>query len=331
MKIDFKQLSPYINEEMVTDINYNGRQLWIDDLRYERYCVNEIDHQQMEQLCYQLANIVNQPFNTTHPIVEAETKDLRISILHESIARNGHSISIRKTPALIRLQYDNLIQSSYATIEAINLLIDCVKQRMNIIVSGMPGAGKTELVKFLTNFINPNHRVITIEDTLELRYFDIHQSKDSLMLKINDRFTYSDAIKASLRQRPDWLLLSEVRGEEIVNLMQAISTGASVMSTVHAGSAALIPNRLLHMFPGSQIDNQVILHQIYESIDIGVHLVAINDSSGTHRHIQAINYYECLDNKVSNLSVYADMKLNIPAILARRLNYESQPTVIGSV
>ncbi len=289
---DFKQLQVYIDDLNITDINYNGRQLWIDDLNHGRYLLEDIiSDLEIETMCYQLANHVNLPFNTLHPVIEAETSDLRISLIHHSVARSGHSLSIRKTPAIMRLSREKLVKEGYASGDVLDLLAFMVYHKFNFIISGLPGAGKTELVKYLTSFIPPDKRVITIEDTLELRYFDIHTCKDSVMLKVNETFTYEDAIKASLRQRPDWLLVSEVRSKEVVYLLQAISTGASVISTIHAEGAQLIPQRLLHMFPNLQLNNEVLKQNIYESIDIGIHIEASITTEGIKRYIREIIYY----------------------------------------
>ncbi len=301
---DFKKLTNFVDDNNVTDINYNGRQLWVDDLVKGRYLVeNLIEYQEIEQLCYQIANYVNLPFNTLNPVVESETKDLRISIIHQSVARGGHSLSIRKTPAIIRLQRNQLIESYYATAEVLDMLAYCVNKRLNIIVSGLPGAGKTELVKYLTTFIPPDKRVITIEDTLELRYFDIHTDKDGVMMKVNEEFTYNDAIKASLRQRPDWLLVSEVRSEEVAYLIQSISTGASVISTIHAEGAKQIPQRLLHIYPGFQVGNKVLKQNIFESIDLGIHLESSITEEGIKRYIREINFYDYKSKEI-NVEIY---------------------------
>lgn len=302
---DFKELQQYVNDSNVTDINYNGRQLWIDHLEKGRYLIEDnINVGQMEQLCYQLANHVNLPFNCLHPVIEADTFDLRISIIHQSVARGGHSLSIRKTPAIVRMEKNALINSGYATEEVLDLLSWMVKGNFNIIISGLPGAGKTELIKYLTCFIPAESRVITIEDTLELRYFDIHTFKDSVMLKVHETFNYNDAIKASLRQRPNWLLVSEVRSQEVVYLIQAISTGASVMSTIHAEGAEFIPKRLLHMFPGLQINNELLQHNIFESIDIGIHIEANIQKTGILRYIREIHYYYLNNQQIQNIRIY---------------------------
>lgn len=296
MMFDFGIFTKYIKDDFITDINYNGKAIWIDDINLGRFKVSEtLNEAEVENFCYRIANFANAQFNHTYPILECETNNLRISILHKSISISGYSISIRKTPPLIRLKTDALITSNYATKELLNTLSDLVRNRNNIIISGLPGVGKTELLKYLTKSINDNERVITIEDNLEIRYPTIHPNKDGLMIKVNKQVDYRDAIKSSLRQRVDWILLSEVRGDEVVELLQAVSTGSSLLSTIHSDSARTIPKRILHMFPGNEIVNEKLLFRIYESIDYGIHIKSSISDKGIHRYISEVVQY-CTNN-----------------------------------
>ncbi|NLC34474.1 MAG: CpaF family protein [Erysipelothrix sp.] len=289
---DFGKFQAYIDEEHITDINYNGHEIWIDHIEKGRYKVSDVmSAHEVENFCYRFANYANKQFNYSYPILESETDTLRISLIHNSIAKSGYSISIRKTPPYLRLHTEELIASNYATKQLVEYLESKVKKRKNILISGLPGVGKTELLKYLTTFIVGRERVITIEDNLEIRYNVIHKDKDSVVLKINQNVDYRDAIKASLRQRVDWLLLSEVRGQEVVELLQAVSTGSSLISTIHAESAKLIPKRLLHMFPGNEIANEKIMYRIFETIDVGIHIESLISEAGIQRYIQEVVTY----------------------------------------
>lgn len=322
-EFEFGPLTPYIEDELVTDINYNGKALWIDHLNKGRFCV-PFDHEEfLRQFCFKIANYVNVSFNVSSPLVEAETKDLRISIVHESIARSGHSISIRKTPAILRLNDKKMIKEKYVTKTALDFLKQAVHDHCNILVSGLPGSGKTELVKYLTQFIEDHERIITIEDTLELRAHDIYEDKDCVALRVNHRFTYVDAIKASLRQRPNWILVSEVRSHEVVHLLESVSTGTNLMSTIHAYEAAKIPSRILHMFPDVEIYNEVLLNTIHEAIDLGIHIESAITEKGIERKIKEIVSYDVVNGKAICIPLYVNEKLSLsklPDKLKRKLN-----------
>lgn len=296
-QFDFGVIQSYVDDPMVTDINYNGKQCWIDHLRKGRYPLAPFDaHEAMQILVYKIANYVNLPFNATSPVLEAETDSLRISLLHPSIAKGGISLSLRKTPAVCRLHDAETGIQSYAPDWVITLLKDAVKHRCNILISGLPGSGKTEFVKYLMESIPAQERVITIEDSLELRYGDIHPNKDHVMLKVQERFGYEQAIKTSLRQRPDWICVSEVRGAEIMYLLQSISTGTSLISTIHAESAFAIPSRMLMIMPGFDLNNQSLLSMIHDCIDLGVHLEVNHDGQKVVRTIRELVQYRINEN-----------------------------------
>lgn len=311
-EFDFTVLNPYIEDDYVTDINYNGNQLWIDHLKKGRYVIKDFnEHDECLQIGYRFANYANLSFNAVSPVVEAETDNLRISLVHSSIC-GSISISIRKTPAVMKLNERILKKQNYAPKWVLDMLIECVKIRANIIVSGLPGAGKTELIKYLSQFIESNQRVITIEDTYELRYKELQQKADCVSMKVNDRFTYPQAIKACLRQRPDWMLVSEVRGSEVVNLLQSVSTGANLISTIHAPSATHIPRRLLHMFPGVEMSNEILYQMIFDVIDVGIHVQANITKKGIKRYIKEVIAYEVLDDKPVATILYSHGDESIP-------------------
>lgn len=289
---DFGVLQPYIEDNQITDINYNGQQCWIDHLKKGRYPIEGFEaHEFMQSLVYKIANMVNLPFNASSPVIEAETHELRISIIHPSVARGGISLSLRKTPSVCRLHDPVTGIKSYAPAWVVDLLHHAVSNHLNIVVSGLPGSGKTELVKYLMESIAPYERVITIEDTLELRYGDLYPSKDHVMLKVRENFDYEVAIKTSLRQRPNWICISEVRGQEIIHLLQSVSTGTSLISTIHAESAQAIPFRMMVMMPGSQMTNQSLHTLIHDTLDLGIHLEVISGPGGIKRRIREIVRY----------------------------------------
>lgn len=301
---NFGPLQSYIDDDDITDVNFNGNTLWIDHLQKGRYEHQVSEKVSMMQLCYQLANYVNQSFNPVHPLVEAEIGDIRISIIHESVAKSGHSLSLRKTPKVQRLQYSKMLLEHYADKQILEFLEKCINSHCHIIVCGLPGAGKTELLKYMMSSIPKEERVITIEDTLELHYGTIHPNKDGVSLKVNQWFSYVDAIKASLRQRPDWMMISEVRSHEIAYFLESASTGTHILSTIHAHTAQSIPKRMMHMFAQESLSDEVILLNIYELIDIGVRVEARFTKEGIQRSITEIVLFDVVDEKVHCECIY---------------------------
>ena len=213
----------YIESPNVTDIDYNGSSLWITDFKKGRYEVREeITSQFLNTFTHNISNCVNKQFNNANKVLEADTKELRISIIHNSVAASGTSICIRKSPCVIRNTVQTMLEEKYCAAEILQLLINCVHAKMNFVFGGEPGCGKTECAKFFMQFIPKNERVITIEDSLEIHYPEINPGADAVELRIGSGFTYTDAIKACLRQNPKWLMLSEVRSVEVTSLTLSI-------------------------------------------------------------------------------------------------------------
>lgn len=295
----------YVKDENVTDINFNGKDVWIDHLQKGRYRAElEITKSFVDQFCKRLSNAVSKNFNQFENLLEAETKTLRISVIHESIACTGTSISIRKTEARRRLNEKLMIRTKYCSREMMMFLENCVKAHMNIVMCGLPGAGKTELLKYLTKYIPDQERVITIEDNLEIHYRELNPQKDCVELKIEERFfDYTKAIKSCLRQNPSWIMLSEARSTEVKYLLEALSTGTHCLTTLHTDDVRKVPDRMQNMMKDS-ISAQRIENDIYSFVDIGVLVKkSLNEDGILRRYIDQICIYDRDQSKKSNQMV----------------------------
>ena len=218
-QLDFGPLKEFLENDDITDISYsNGGQVWLKSLTKGIVQVDrpEINNSMMEKLAFQCSNVMGKTFNMASPFLDAESAELRMNFIHESISTNGIACVIRKTPAKIRLNKDKLINERYTTIEIHDFLIKCVEGHCNIIVSGETGSGKTELVKYLASYTKENEKIITIEDTLELHLDKIFPHRDIVAVKTNNIASYSDVLVSCMRQNPKWILLSEVRSAEAV-------------------------------------------------------------------------------------------------------------------
>ena len=294
----FGPLWKYVDNEDITDIDYNGRDIWVNNIYNERYRLSKefisefITPLFVEQFTQRIANVVSRQFNKRNPQLEAETDKLRVTILHESVACSGRCISIRKTPPVIRMNTDKALREGFCQKETLALLINCVKGHMNMIFCGMPGIGKTECVKFFSRFIDPSERVITIEDTLEIRYSKTNPDKDCIEVKVNeDTFTYGQALKSSLRLNPKWLMLSEARSKEVKYLLESWSTGIRGMTTIHTDDVRNVPDRILNML-ADRTDADRLENDIFQALDVGV-LVRKRKGEDQvyHRYIDQMCFY----------------------------------------
>lgn len=289
----FGPLWKYIKDDEITDIDFNGKDLWITNTTNERIKIlsHGVTKEFIDKFSHYVANNVSKPFNKVENLLEADTETLRISIVHEAAAVSGRSVCIRKTLPNVRMTKESMIENGYCTKEVQTLLENCVRARMNFVFCGEPGVGKTEGIKFFSQYIPANERVITIEDTPELHYSKINPDKDCVELLVSEGFDYTKAIKTSLRQNPKWLMLSEARSVEVKYLLESLSTGIRGFTTLHTDDVRKIPDRILNMMP-SRTDADRMENDVYMFLDVGVLISKkLNKAGELYRHIEQICFF----------------------------------------
>ncbi|MCI7321768.1 MAG: Flp pilus assembly complex ATPase component TadA [Lachnospiraceae bacterium] len=324
----FGPLWKYIANEEITDVDYNGKEVWLTNIYNERYKVSQafVDENLtpafVEQFTQRIANVVSRQFNKQNPELEAETSELRVTIVHESVARSGRSISIRKTPPVIRLTSKKALEEHYCDQRTLAMLINCVQAKMNMIFCGMPGIGKTECVKFFSRYIPGNERVITIEDTMEIRYGETNPGKDCVEMRVSPIFDYADAIKASLRLNPKWIMLSEARSKEVKFLLESWSTGVCGMTTLHTDDVHNIPDRILNMLE-TRVDADRLENDIFQATDVGILIrKKKNEQNMTYRYIDQVCFFLREQGQNHTVMAVQDGKLvtrQLPGQILRRM------------
>ncbi len=308
--IDFGPLDEYLKTDDITDISYsNGGQIWLKTLSRGIYRVENpnLNNAFMEKLAFQCANVMGTTFNMAHPFLDAESAELRLNFVHDSIAKNGIACVVRKTPAKIRLEKDKLIEQKYVDLDIHDFLIKCVIGHCNTIVCGETGSGKTEFVKYLAAHTKEDEKIITIEDTLELHLDRIFPHRDIVAMKTNNIASYSDVLVTCMRQNPKWILLSEVRSAEaVLAVRNSISSGHYILSTIHADKASSIPNRMYSLLETNQ-DLDQFLKSIYRYIQLGVCIRGYQDKV-TKRFVREIaevtEFYVTEDNQPKYNVIY---------------------------
>jgi pilus assembly protein CpaF len=309
-KLDFGPLKPLLENDDITDVSFdNGGQIWVRSLTQGslRVEVQGVTPEFIEKLAFQCSNIMGTTFNNAKPFLDAESAELRLNFVHQSIATNGIAMVIRKTPAKIRLKKEKLLNEDYFTEDIHDILIQCVLGHCNIIVAGETGSGKTEFVKYLASHTKSDEKIITIEDTLELHLDKIFPQRDIVAMKTNNVASYTDVLVTCMRQNPKWILLSEVRSAEAVSAVRnSISSGHNILSTIHADKAASIPYRLYSLME-TDLDVAQFLNTIYRYIQIGVHIKAYYSKQygNFHREVDEVcEFYVDDDNKPICHTIY---------------------------
>lgn len=324
LKIDdayYGELLTYIKDNDITDITWNGKTLWLDHLEKGRYKADiSLNQQFINTFATRIGNLVNRNFNSSEPLLEAETDELRISFIHSSVTNTSTSIAIRKTPAVRRLTEEKMLDAGYADKLMIEFLEALIKGHCSVIVTGDVGSGKTELVKYLTKFIPENERTISVEDNFELRLSGINPNLDCVELKATETFDYRQCIKASLRQLCKWLLLSEARSREVASLLEAASTGCVCLTTIHSDDVRKIPDRIQNMIG---VDGLEKTNDIYNFFDVGIKVRVNKDENGIQRNLEQLCIYDRDNEKNENsiCMIYDQGKFtgnNIPKNIRRK-------------
>lgn len=309
-KLDFGPLRPLLDNDDITDISYdNNGQIWIRSLTQGsmRVEVEGATPEFIEKLAFQCSNVMGTTFNNAKPFLDAESAELRLNFVHQSIATNGIALVIRKTPAKIRLNKEKLLKEDYFTQDIHDFLIKCVQGHCNIMVAGETGSGKTEFVKYLASHTKTDEKIITIEDTLELHLDKIFPQRDIVAMKTNNVASYSDVLVTCMRQNPKWILLSEVRSAEAVSAVRnSISSGHNILSTIHADKASAIPYRLYSLME-TDLDVNQFLTTIYRYIQIGVHIKAYysKERGNFHRELDEVTeFYVDENNQPQSRIIY---------------------------
>ena len=320
-------LQELLEDDTITEIMINGK----DDIFLERnghitkWDKSFENEERLEDIAQKIASLSNKIVNISSPIADTRLEDgSRVSIVLPPVALNGPVITIRKFYK-DALTMEKLIETGSLTQEAADFLKMAVKSKYNIFISGGTGSGKTTFLNALSEFIDNDERVITIEDAAELQ---INHVKNLVRLEARDaniegknEVTIRDLIRASLRMRPDRIIVGEVRGKETLDMVQAMSTGHDgSLSTGHGNSPKDMMTRLETMIlMGIDMPVAAIRQQLTSAIDIIIHLGRLRDKTrrvlqiaevvGVSRgEVKFNKLFEFAENAESNGRVLGELK-----------------------
>ena len=280
-------LQPYIEDRSISEIMVNGKDhIFVERQgRMERLPLIFDTTEDLEELIRRIAAKVHREINELHPIVDARLSNgARVNAVYKNIALNGPILTIRKFPDQIMSMAD-LISNGTVPAETAEFLKLLVQARYNCFVCGGTSSGKTTLLNVLSQFIPSCERVVVIEDSAELQ---IHQIENIVRMECRDanvqgkgEVNMAQLVRASLRMRPDRIIIGEVRGKEVMDMIQAMNTGhAGSLSTGHANHIEGMLKRLEAMFlQAAEVSVEAIRSQITEGIDVMIHMSRLRDGS----------------------------------------------------
>jgi len=289
-------LEPFVRDPEVTEIMVNnwdtiyvgraGKLYWTGTKFH--------DEQQLRRTIDKIVGKVGRRVDESSPYVDARLPDgSRVNAVIPPLAIDGPALTIRKFAA-DPYQADDLIEFGTMTSPVAKFLEACVRGRINIIVAGGTGAGKTTTLNVVSSFIPDDERILTIEDAAELKLQQPHVVRlESRPPNIEGKgqVTIRDLVRNSLRMRPDRIVVGEVRGAEALDMLQAMNTGHDgSVSTIHCNSPRDALSRLetITMMAGMELSNKAIREQIASALQLIVYQQRLKDGTRRLTHVTEV-------------------------------------------
>ena len=293
-------LEPLLQDPSVNDVLVNGHDdVWVERRgKLEKTVARFKDDAHLMRIIDKIVSAVGRRIDESNPMVDARLADgSRVNVIVPPLALDGPTLSIRRFAADPYTSED-LIAFGSVTQQLMDLMSGVVKARLNVLISGGTGSGKTTFLNVLSNFI-PNHeRIVTIEDAAELQLKQEHLVRLETRpanLEGTGRVTQRDLVINSLRMRPDRIVVGEIRGAEALDMLQAMNTGHDgSLTTVHANSPrdALMRIETMVAMTGLDIPQRAVRQQVSSALDVVVQIARLSDGKRKLVSLQEITGME---------------------------------------
>jgi len=310
-------LEPVLQDPTVNDILVNGpRQVYVERAGIlEESNIMFKDNAHLMNVIDKIVSAVGRRVDESSPMVDARLADgSRVNVIIPPLAIDGPHVSIRRF-GHIPITEDDLLKNQTLTKPMLELLRAAVTARINVVISGGTGAGKTTLLNVLSGYINEKERIVTIEDSAELQLKQRHCVRlETRPANIEGQgaIMQRQLVINSLRMRPDRIVVGEVRGEEALDMLQAMNTGHDgSMTTVHANSPrdAIARMETMALMANLNLPEQAVRRQIASAIQLIVQIARFTDGSRRVTHVTEISGME--DDVVSMQDIFVFDKQGI--------------------
>lgn len=272
-------MAPLLQDSNITDISYNGDSIfYLHNLMGRKKSEISIDSNLAKDFIRQIANLTEKQFSYQNPKLDVSVGRYRINAVHPSIARNGNasclnfSIRIASTTPIITNT------SSFLNPSLISLLRVLIRSRVSLLIGGLTGSGKTEFQKYLISIMEENTRLIVIDNILELALLSyLNNSLDINIWQADERnseASIQELVKNALRSNPDWLIVAESRGKEMIEVLNSAMTGHPIITTLHAFDINSMPTRIARMVLMNETkqDFQILMQDIFYNFRFYIYL-----------------------------------------------------------
>jgi pilus assembly protein CpaF len=294
--LGYGPLEPLLARDDIADIMVNGsKNVYIEvNGKVEQTGIRFRDNQQLLNICQRIVSQVGRRVDESSPICDARLPDgSRVNVIAPPLSIDGTALTIRKFKK-DKLTLDQLVKFGAISPQGAEILKIIGRVRCNIVISGGTGSGKTTLLNCLTNYIDREERVITCEDSAELQLQQPHVVRLETRppnLEGEGEVTMRDLVKNCLRMRPERIIVGEVRGPEVFDLLQAMNTGHDgSMGTIHSNSPRECLNRIESMIAmgGYSLPQKTVREIVVGSIDVIIQAARLRDGSRRITHITEV-------------------------------------------
>ncbi|MBA2333013.1 MAG: CpaF family protein, partial [Actinobacteria bacterium] len=294
--LGYGPLAPFLRDDTVTEVMVNAHdRIFVErDGRLERTDAGFVDDAHVMRIIDKIVSQVGRRIDESSPMVDARLPDgSRVNAIIPPLALKGPTLTIRKfsrDPYTI----DDLINFGSLNPQAAQFLAACVKGKLNVLISGGTGTGKTTMLNALSSFVPGDERIVTIEDAAELQLQQEHViTLESRPPNIEGQgeVRIRELVRNALRMRPDRIIVGEVRGAETLDMLQAMNTGhEGSLTTIHANTPRDALSRLetLVMTGGVELPHRAIREQIASAFDLLVQITRLVDGSRRVTHITEV-------------------------------------------
>jgi pilus assembly protein CpaF len=306
----FGPLQDLMNDPEVSDVLVNGADAVFVERNglLERTAVRFADDEHLLSFIQRMVGQAGRRIDEVSPMVDAKLPDgSRLHAVIPPLALRGPTLSIRRFKTKV-LQFEDMVRTNTLAPEMADFLIACVKARLNVLLSGGTGAGKTTMLNNLSRFIPTSERVVTIEETAELQLQQadvVGLETRSANMEGKGQVSSRDLLRNTLRMRPDRIIVGEARGGEVMEMLQAMNTGHDgSMSTVHANDTrdALHRLELMIALSGAELPVHVARQYIASAIQIFVHVARL--SSGERKVLRISELVNVTDGEFDLQDVF---------------------------
>lgn len=306
IQLAFPEIWKYLEDSDVTDLDFNCGNIWQSRVMSLPSKVDNpiLTEKYWENFSALVGKSVNCNFNPQEHTAMADTQTLRITCLHKSQSKSGHTnVNIRKSHGGLRINREFALETGYCSEEVMNMLENCVRADESIVFCGLPASGKTECLKLFASVIPKYEKVITIEDVAEIHYPLVNKDASCAELKVCDG-NYQMPVETALRMNARRILMGEIRGEnDMEAFLECVSNGIPIMTTTHTNDARMFPDRGVNMLH-DRANAERVRASLYSYVNMSVLLKLKTSPDGSiKRYIDQICFFLRDDTEDKNQSV----------------------------